>query len=131
METQSLWPELAVEAIKGPVTILKEQAGYLAQKTKNVLIPDVGAIATKSQEIFVYSFFIEAPALKNYRYKLFDISHRILYYPVSIRWEGWGDDWLESEDENGFVQDLREIFNAPETVKIISSLYSQSIAVSA
>lgn len=131
METQNLWPDFVIETIKSPKAILKEQAGYLIAKTNNVLSADVETSHYKND--ISHEFYVVAPALNNYRYRLFSVSHGIVnYYPLTVDWHNrmpWeGESQFKAENQQGFLDILGIIFNAPDPVKIISSLMSQSLA---
>lgn len=132
METQNLWPDFPVEVTKSPKAILKEQAGYLMAKTNNVLSADVET--SQSQGKIVHHFYIVAPAMDNYRYKVFSVSHGVIYYPLSIEWEDNKSPWegiisgRQAKDQSEFLTILSQIFKDSDTIRIISSLLSQSLA---
>lgn len=139
METQNLWPEFAIDKTKSPKAILKEQAGYLMVKTNNVLSAEVETI--KSQRgIILHEFYIVAPAMNNYRYKLFAVKHEVIgYYPLTVETEldfRVDDEYSipafqkhdEAKNEEEFIRLLSTVFNNPENTQIISSLLSQSLA---
>jgi hypothetical protein len=108
---------------------LKEQAGYLMAKTKNVLSAEVRTRQDKGQ--IEQNFYIVAPALNNYRYKLLSVIHDVLYYPLTVssqihgEFEGQMEITVESEDD--FMKAIHTIFQHPDTARIISSLLSQSL----
>src|SRR5258706_14676885 len=80
-----LWPaDIAQVANKPPVAILKEQAALLGDKTKNLVTARVVLDEEQSPHAFSYDFFIVAPALQNYHYRLFSIGHNIDLYPVTL-----------------------------------------------
>ena len=83
---ESLWPEeiSKLEAIKSPVSILKEQASSLGKMTKNILVGEIVPVEV-SQPNSAYRFNILAPLLRNYRYTLFIVNYNILnMYPIYI-----------------------------------------------
>src|SRR5258708_38598954 len=100
---QDLWPEdIAQVSNKAPVTILKEQASLLVQKTKNIVTAEVrqleqsseyeivgeirsGELGNRSHYDFNYRFYIVAPALQDYHFKLFDLSHNVELYPAVFK----------------------------------------------
>lgn len=123
METQNLWPDFAIDPIKSPKAILKEQAGYLMSKTNNVLSAEVETGKNKHGSI-LHDFFIVAPAISNYRYKVLTVMHNVLYYPVTIF---WNEIDFVVRDEDEFLRYLRHIFNDPDTIQVVSSLLSQSV----
>lgn len=143
---EDLWPkELEAAKIRTPASILKEQASLLGQKTKNL----VEGLVTGSEQggELSYSFFLVAPALNNYRYLLFTMSHDIRMYPLSISVEEeilaeinpelfkrWGDTVTifitshaeKAENEAEFLELLKKIFSATKTKQLIAAMLSQS-----
>lgn len=129
METQNLWPDFDTEEIKGPKAILIEQAKYLAEKTNGLLSADV--VTNRFKGKFTHTLCIIAPLLDNYRYGLFSVEHEALYYPATVSWDVPSEDRRLGKivnDSEELIERLRVIFNSPDTVKIISSLLSQSKA---
>ncbi|CAN5500953.1 hypothetical protein BH09BAC4_BH09BAC4_18100 [soil metagenome] len=132
METQSLWPDFAIETTKSPKAILKEQAGYLMAKTNNVLSAEVDTVQERGS--IVHQFYVVAPAMNNYRYKILSVTHGVIYYPLTIEWDDNESPWegvttgKKTQDQDEFIKALTQIFNDPSTVRVISSLLSQSLA---
>ena len=124
METQNLWPDFAVESLKSPKSILKEQAGFLMEKTNNILSAEVETVQSPRGGI-VHNFYVVAPAMNNYRYKILSIMHSVIYYPLSIV---WSDGEYEDTSQEEFIDSLSLIFNHQDTTRVISSLLSQSLA---
>jgi len=149
---ENLWPDdINITEKKAPVTILREQASMLGEKTQNIVIGEVHKLeaflnkALKertglilNEELrFYYGFYIVAPALGNYRYKLFTILHDVYLYPVII----YVDEDVKNEispsvdvnsniianSEEEFLDLLKRIFHSQKTKKIISAILSQSI----
>lgn len=144
---EDLWPqELESTKIRPPVSILKEQASLLGQKTKN-LVEGLVTI-TESRENLAYSFYLAAPALNNYRYLLFTMHHDIRMYPLYIHveqeilkeinpdlydsWSGLTADLLagshneKADNEAEFLELLKKIFSASKTKQLIGAMLSQS-----
>jgi hypothetical protein len=146
-----LWPEdLGTTATASPLTILKEQASLLGAKTKNILKAGVtryerspavisrNVVAAKSaavaDEPFKYAFYLEAPALDNYTYRLFTAAYDVNLYPVRLA----VDDDIASElgtfsgldliasDEEEFKQLLSKILASQKTRKVVNAILSQS-----
>ncbi|GAB3963888.1 hypothetical protein GCM10028806_00560 [Spirosoma terrae] len=132
MEMQNLWPDFAIEKTKSPKAILKEQAGYLMEKTNNVLSAEIET--SQSDGKIIHRFYIVAPAMDNYRYQIFTVTHGVIYYPVAVEWESPTSHWpiveieQTAQNEEEFIRILKEVFNNGETIRIISSLLSQSLA---
>ena len=96
-----LWPEVMENTeVRAPVTILKEQAALLGNKTKNLVIAQVSkpidllvqveeriknnSLGSSKGKTLYHSFYLVAPALNNYQYELFTIANDINLYPVTI-----------------------------------------------
>jgi len=136
---RNLWPtEIEVTSVTPPVTILGQQATMLGSITKNIILGDVKARESEEYD-FSYIFYIVAPALNNYRYKLLTIYHNIDLYPVTVQVEesiykevpkrATGERipnsiFAISEDE--FTKALKAIFNSSKAKKVISALLAQS-----
>lgn len=147
--------------IKVPVAILREQAFLLGKKTKNIVeaevkridISDEGSGSGQGIDIsnemplnsvelnedltkFRYGFYILAPALGNYRYKLFTIWHDVNLYPVNfttdedIKNEIYPDkNTISAKSEEEFLEILKKIFQSKRTKQIIRAIFSQSVTV--
>jgi len=103
-----------------PVSLLREQAEYLLEKTKGV----VSAVVTSTSlgngsDDVVHTFRLVVPALDNYKYALFEVVSGIAPYPVSIY---WGDEELLVENREDLEKHLVRIFNDSGTVEIIANL---------
>ncbi len=157
---ESLWPqELAVANVITPVVILREQAAALGKLTKNVLEGEVVSATDDEQNVnaatavlfrgrglssverqvrerqqepvFYHSFYIKAPALGNYRYKLFYVHHHTVLYPATIvadeKQDSAGSKGLfQCKNEEEFKAALTSIFASDETKRIVSALLTQS-----
>lgn len=135
-----LWPaEIDVTSLIPPATILREQATMLGKRTKNIVLGEVKAREVENQD-FSYDFYIVAPALGNYRYKLFTISYSVDLYPVIIEIEknivygmlenrrGGLINPMKVDSEDMFLEILKEIFGSSKTKRVISTLLAQSTA---
>ena len=139
---RDLWPEDFghISELKAPVTILKEQASLLGKKTSNLVEAEVVQYSSPTPGKFDYTFYIVAPVLDNYKYKLFTISHGIDSYPVTIY---VGEDMqaeidlaeidlteprekLVAESESEFVEVLKKIFSTEKTKRAIGTLLSMA-----
>ena len=83
-----LWPQdIATTELTPPVTLLKEQGTLLGEKTKNLVVGKVVRLDDWSYAQpghFAYAFYLVAPALGNYRYKLLTLSYPPEFYPLCI-----------------------------------------------
>ncbi|KPA09970.1 hypothetical protein MHK_009824, partial [Candidatus Magnetomorum sp. HK-1] len=92
---ENLWPdEVGTTTIVSPVAILREQAELLGEKMKNIVAAEVSSFDSSTDSI-IYHFYIVAPTLGNYRYRLFTVSHNVTLYPLEI----YVDDELGKEVE--------------------------------
>jgi hypothetical protein len=133
---RNLWPEdIAVTDAVAPVSLLREQASLLGERTKNLVEGSVVTPGTVrgvdrfSKDQFSYGLDLVAPALNNYRYRLFSISHGVEFYPLTISGsEALNSDEFQVNNEEEFLKALETIFSSEKTKGIIASLIAQSRA---
>lgn len=140
-----LWPEnIVYDQIKAPVTILKEQASLLGKKTKNIVIARVEVLQAVSRRQFAYNFLLIAPALGNYRYQLFTMTHGIELYPVEFQLDedmakelqilaansNNQNPIIRAETEAQFLEILQMILRSEKTMHVIRSILAQSVGLS-
>ena len=121
-----LWPEnIADSTMLTPVTILKQQAALLGEKTKQLV---TGEVVTQAQEFgnpmvlpFVHHFNIVAPTL-GYKYELFTVSHGINFYPLTLR---YGGNTLSNSNEDSFRENLKTILSSQHTLNVVHSILAQ------
>jgi hypothetical protein len=125
MENKDLWPSFEdLPKFTSPRTILAEQARFLEQKTKNVLTVELTSGRSKVKAGKLYTFFkIVAPLINNYSYQLFTLYHDAFLYPCEIKFR---DKYIECSTEESLKKNLEIIFNDKDTIKVVSSLLSQS-----
>ena len=121
--SKDLWPDFDAEKIVNPKSLLVEQANFLGAKTKNVITADVRTTGNNNKQI-VHYFDIVAPAMNNYRFNLFYASHGITFYPLTLAYKNTSK---RINDEQALLTEMARIFAQEETIRVISSLYSQSI----
>jgi len=121
--SNNLWPKFEASKIDSPKTKMLEQANFLSENTKNLL---VGKVATSNNgpERIVHTFKVIAPAMANYAYNLFSVSHGPIYYPLTIHYQGKA---MNAHNEEDLLQRMGEIFNDDGAKKVISSLLAQSM----
>jgi hypothetical protein len=135
---KNLWPEdlfEGYEETKAPVEILQQQASFLGEMTKNVLKGLIGQGESSYKDLpFLYEFYINAPTVGNYSYKLFSIVHDIDLYPVylmvekEMQKEILGEQYkagilrIKYSDETTFAYGLGKVFRSTKTKKVINSL---------
>lgn len=122
---EDLWPKDFGEGnARTPSNILKEQASILTKKTKGVI---EASVATSSQDtIFVHSFWLNVPAMNDYRYKLIEVRHDIKLYPIYVETSMLAGGGKSSDTESEFLDILKEVFNHKETKDLIVALITQS-----
>ena len=145
---EDLWPDFkGMAPFKTPISIIKEHASKLEEKTNYMISADVekddtlGQISVYDNKVykdslrppFQYTFYLIAEAL-SYRYKLFCVAHDIFLYPIYLYGidkdikdefypEQGGAMCINNEKELLVV--LKNIFMAKKTVKVIQALLSQ------
>jgi len=131
-----LWPEdIRAVSVKAPVTILREQAAFLGQRTKNIVTAEV--VRCVSIDTVKFAFYIVGPAISNYRWRVFTMSYGAEYYPLTLELapgvlQGFCDDaaphgvtaTISSRDE--FLVELRKVFAADKTLRVIRAILALS-----
>ncbi len=116
----NLWPEnIADSNLTTPVTILKEQAALLGEKTRQLVKGEVVTQATGN--LFVHYFYINAPTL-SYKFELFTLSHGINFYPLVMKYL---NNTTPLISESAFKDKLKEIFAAQHTLNVVHSILAQ------
>lgn len=136
MATADLWPADIVVKVKGPVTILKEQATFLGQRTKNVVTAEV--VRRVSIDTVKFAFYIVGPAIHNYRWRLFTMSYGAEFYPLDLEIDPvvlqelrHVETPLDATDmcaasRADFLAILREVFAANRTLSVIRAILALS-----
>jgi hypothetical protein len=116
----NLWPEnIADSNLTTPVTILKEQAAVLGEKTRQLVKGEV--VTQTTGNLFVHYFYIVAPTL-SYKFELFTLSHGVNFYPLVMRYL---NNTISLSSESDFKDKLKEIFAAPHTLNVVHSILAQ------
>jgi hypothetical protein len=115
-----LWGEILPATERTPVSILREQAALLGQKTKNLVEAKVETMTMQDGKL-IHSFTLVAPALGNYRFQLFQVYHSLTsLYPLRV-----SDKKEELPTEKDFVAWLGSRLSSPDTKKLIGNLLAQ------
>jgi len=128
---EDFWPKEIGEAkkIAVPASIAAEQAALLGQKTKNVVTARVVSKTSTEEGQVKFGFDLVAPALSNYRLRLFNFAYRLdRLYPVvvySLGFRGLKEP-IEAADEAAWKELLKRIFSHESVIGIIQALQSQS-----
>jgi hypothetical protein len=124
--TVDLWPkDISVSDLVSPVTVLKEQAALLGTKTKNLVEGKV-ELSESGGNQFVYVFYLVAPALKNYRYRLLSVAYPVEFFPATINFEANNKGGYIAKDYDEFVKKLGEVLSHEKTKAVVKALISQS-----
>ncbi len=122
--TGDLWPYLELPDMPTPLSILREQAGYLAKKTQGLVEGRVDRHTWEElgKTTTYVRFLLVAPALGGYEYTLLTLTQDpVILYPVQD-----ADAGVTMKDEDELRKHLRHVFSLPETLAVIQSLVSQS-----
>jgi hypothetical protein len=117
------WPDdFGRFTVTPPITILREQAAILGKKTRGA----VEGLVTTSKEAdgFAHYFYVVAPSLDNYTYRLFAVTHAVQLYPVVIHAEVMQRSFQAATEEE-FVEHLRSILSSEQTKKVIQAIRAQ------
>ena len=130
-----LWPpDLGNAAdVRAPVTILKEQARLLGEKTRYLVegVVDTrvtsGSWQNEEPEVLLeHRFKAFAPAL-NYSRTLFEVRHSPeTLYPARVVARDQ-DISQQAENEDELLDALRDVLHAPWTTQTIQALLVQSV----
>lgn len=130
-----LWPDdIQAVRVKAPATILREQATLLGQRTKNIVTAEV--VRCVSIDAFRFAFYIVGPAVDNYRWRLFTMSHSVSYYPLTLELApGILQELYDAaphgairtiSSRNEFLIELRKVFSADKTLRVIRAILALS-----
>ena len=142
---RDLWPEFlpGQNGHTPPIVILREQASLLEGKTNGLVKASVnsnkmlGDLDWSEKELddmlsgdrsksIIHSFWLIAPSLENYRYRLFRVIQPIEMYPLDVIESPIGEIKAASEDQ--LLAALRNIFTSEKTQRVITALMVQSVA---
>lgn len=137
--SENLWAkDFTINKINTPIAILKEQAKYLKEMTKGILVGDVTShlarqvSGSSEKEVIQVFFSIKAPFMDNYKVSIIKIEqHPINIYPLKVvnlipDEEGFSETSLEFMNENLFNEHIKSILGSKRMSIIIGNLISQS-----
>ena len=138
--SRDLWGDIrGVTSDVAPVSILREQADLLREKTEGLI---EGEIVTRTEQTgtgtghfppepipresnLVHTFLIRAPKLDNYRYVLLSVEHDgSELYPVTLHFHPT-DEMRTAKGENGFLDVLGQWFKRNETQRVMGRIIAQ------
>jgi hypothetical protein len=124
-EAQDYWPpDIGETNIITPVSLMREQAALLGQKTNQQITANVQGVGSQPTQ-FNWSFQLVSPSLGSYRYELFRVSHPLTLYPSTFQWEGHPDRNAGNEQE--FRDILKDIIASDQTKTIVHALLAQIV----
>lgn len=116
-------------SVKPPIAVLKELAQGLETKTKGLLLCKVDQ--TVWTDKFELEFYITAPSLNDYSYKVFSLKHDLNFYPLDV-YEPRGGGMLSSsssfstaKDQKELEEILKTIFSSSQVKRVINGLLAQ------
>jgi hypothetical protein len=122
-----LWPEeLKTLEITPPSSILREQANLLTQKTKGLVEGQVEVMRRSDQDDhrLEIAFYLVAPNLDEYSYRLLTVDHPVSYYPLTVNSHSEAN--FECANEEEYLKALQKIFNSDKTRNTIGAMLAQS-----
>lgn len=139
---ESLWPDDVDIGCKSSsaITILREQAIMLGNATNNILKGEVRGKKESPSGKMIFDFYILAPLLQNYRYKLLQLQiDMVNLYPVELYVneeisrelgfeveENRGKSPILIYDENQLKAELQRIFATRITRNVLRNLIDSS-----
>jgi len=136
-DIKNLWPE---DLLKGndmllPITILQEQAKFLNEMTRNIVVATVetrtvqiaiGKSSSETKPGILHTLKIVAPAIGSYNFELARlIQEELLPYPLRI-FAPLTEEKFEINNADELESALKTIFNDKKTIATIQSLIIQS-----
>src|SRR5262245_6469736 len=123
--SENLWPDDFGEIpLRTPVSILREQALALGQRTANIVVGRVLPGSAPTGRFRHCLQLVCAPL--GYQSTFLEVDHDIELYPADIRLDGEQDPPIRAANPDDFSAKLREIFSREKTKRIIASLIAQS-----
>lgn len=122
------WPnDLIDDSIKPPISILRDVATELNQKTGGLLTASITDPDNQTRSL-LYRFYVIAPALNDFSCEIFRMRSEMSLYPVTL-----GSDFLQNsreaiicDNESELIGEIRRILSLPNVKKTISALVAQS-----
>jgi hypothetical protein len=139
-KNEDLWPKWDLGSTVTPLSILKEQAGLLTQRTSGRLRGEVETWPTGGQVTFAFNIVV--PALGGYKYVLFTMHYFptepggypvfVDYAPKDVFSPGLPEEkpsvTRTIDNENDFRNWLRLTFASDQVKRLVESLYGQASA---
>lgn len=129
--SENLWPkDLGSNAMTMPKEILLQQANFLSEMTKNIIVGEVrssqGVLADSEEKVIVHELLVKAPSIGNYQFTLLRVMHNYTIYPISV-YDTLKEVKVDATTEEEFVKILTDIFNNIQTKNALNGLIAQSM----
>lgn len=135
-EIKNLWPDDLLEGENYilPITVLQEQARFLNEMTRNILVANINtqkvsvAVQNKNETkpAILHTLKIVAPAIGNYDFELVRlVQEEMLPYPLRI-YSPLTEQRFEVNNSEELEHALSQVFNEDKTISTIQSLLIQS-----
>jgi hypothetical protein len=140
--SENLWAkDFTINKINTPIAILKEQAKYLKEMTKGILVGDVISHLARQlsglseKEVIQVFFSIKAPFMDNYKVSIIKIEqHPINIYPLKVvnlipdeeEFSETSFEFMDEYSEYSFNAHIKSILRSKRMSIIIGNLISQS-----
>jgi hypothetical protein len=122
--TESYWTIPTEIGFTPPITIPREQALALTEKTNGVL-EGVVKTNTVGTEIYI-AMSIRAPLLNNYRVEILRYEQPIKLYPGELYFYLPEDQRMTVHSEDQFRRTIRSYLSSNEITTVLESLIAQS-----
>ena len=126
----NLWPkDLGSNAtITMPKEILLQQANFLSEMAKNIIVGEVRSNqgVSGNEKVIVHELIVKAPSIGNYQFTLLRVMHNYNIYPISV-FDALKEEDLQAATEEEFIAILAEVFNSSQTKNAITGLIAQSM----
>lgn len=120
-QRESYWPtDFGVAMEVTPLTILKEQATFLGQRTRNLI---EGRVQTKVEDKMElrHALYLIVPTLSNYRFFLLSVHQKPGINPIRI-FDATSDREMIARDFDEFTGTLEEILSSDRVKRIVGNL---------
>ena len=118
--TDDLWPEISALSEDSPISILKNQARILGEKTRGRVEARVSFMPIKNGikvDFYIWSQFLD------YNNRLFYVVCTAGSYPAVVV---YGDKKLKAVNVPEFRQHVKDILQDPNTRSLLTTLIAQS-----
>jgi hypothetical protein len=121
---ESFW-SIPNEALRTPLTILREQATALTEQTKGTLIGEAEVLNQQDKGLSI-GLSIRVPALNDYKYRILTYDQPVMMYPGTLKGNlgAPGIDVIQNEDQ--FVEQLKGLLSSQAAQRLLTSLLVQA-----